>query len=179
MEINILLIITLVIALIKAIDGFKKGMVKQIVSLITLIILGAVFALVAYIISSYSTGKVLNIIVAIILLTALAIVHSLLKIIFFSAKVISKLPVVSIANKLLGVVFGLVEVVFILWTLYAIIIYMELGAVEQIIMSYTVDSKILSTIYNYNYFAYWLQLLFDKLSFLPMRDLLEKLKPGK
>lgn len=151
MKINVLLVIVAIFTVYKVIDGYKKGMVKEIISLISLIVLSAVVALLANGIGSYQRGEMFRVIIAVVLLALLGIVHHLLGVVFFSAKLVAKLPVISFLDKLLGIVFGAAEVVLFLWTLYFLIWKLDLGAVEQVILSYTQESKILEWLYSHNY----------------------------
>lgn len=151
MKINVLLVIVAIFTVYKVIDGYKKGMVKEIISLVSLLVLSAVVALLANGIGSYQRGEIFQVIIAVILLALLGIVHHLLGVVFFSAKLVAKLPVVSFLDKLLGIVFGAAEVVLFLWTLYFLIWKMDLGAIEQVILSYTQESRILEWLYRHNY----------------------------
>lgn len=171
MNINLLLIIVILYAAFKVVDGYKKGMVKEIISLVSLIILCAVVALLANGISNYHKGNFFNVVVVVILMAILGIVHHLLGIIFFSAKVISKLPVLHFVNKLLGAVFGVMEVVFVLWTIYTLVMMFDMGAIEQIILSYTEESQILSLLYKYNWLAYGIQHGLEEFQFVPLSTL--------
>ena len=168
MNINILLVIVIIAALVKVLDGYKKGMVKEIISLVSLTILCAVVALLAGVISNYHDGKLFNVIIVAILLGLIGIVHHLLSVVFFSAKLISKLPVVNFLNKLLGVAFGILEVVLVVWTVYTFVMMMDMGAIGQVILSYTEESEILSFIYRHNYLAYGIEQLLSKFTFLPL-----------
>lgn len=165
--INPLLIIVMILAVCKAVDGYKKGMVKEIISLVSMAVLGATAALLAGGFNSYNDGKIFNVVVAVVLLTVLIIAHHLLKIVFFSAKLVSKLPVIHFVDKLLGVVFGLLEVVLLLWTVYTLVMMLELGAIEEMILAYTEESRLLKWFYEYNYIAFLVEFLLSKLSFIP------------
>ena len=151
MKINVLLVIVVVFTVYKVIDGYKKGMVKEIISLISLLVLSAVVALLANGIGGYQRGEIFRVIIAVILLALLGSVHHLLGVVFFSAKLVAKLPIISFLDKILGIVFGAAEVVLFLWTLYFLIWKLELGAVGQVILSYTQESEILSWLYSHNY----------------------------
>lgn len=83
----------------------------------------------------------------------------------FSAKVISKLPIVHSLDKLLGIVVGILETVLIVWTIYAFNIFRDLGTLGQVIVDYTRDSKILTCLYENNYLAYLIEQLGQKLPF--------------
>lgn len=88
LSINILLIIVIIAAIGKACDGYKKGMVKEIISLVSMLILCGVIALIAGV-SSYHDGKMVHVVVTVVLLGLLGIVHHLLSLVFFSAKLVS------------------------------------------------------------------------------------------
>jgi len=169
---NFLFLLVILAAILKVIDGYKKGMVKEIISLVSLLVLSGVVALLAQGISSYNDGKIFNVIVAVVLLVLLGIAHNLLKLVFFSAKIVSKLPVVHFLDKLLGVVFGVFEVVLLLWTVYTLVMMLELGALEEIILSYTRENELLAWLYRYNYLAYAIEKLLAKFSFVPLADII-------
>lgn len=170
MSINILLIIAVIAAVIKMVDGYKKGMIKEIISLVSMAILCAVVALLASGISSYHDGKMFHVIIAVVLLALLGIVHHLLGVVFFSAKLVAKLPVVHFVNKLLGIVFGFLEVVLVLWTIYTLVMMMDLGAIGQMILSYTEESSILTWLYRHNYLAYGIEQLLSRFTFVPLQS---------
>lgn len=167
-NLNIMLIIVVVAALFKVVDGYKKGVVKEVVSLISMVVLCVVAAMLAYGVSSYHDGKVFNVIVITILLTLLLTVHHLLGLVFFSAKLIAKLPVVHFVDKLLGIVFGVFEVVLVLWTLYAFMMMMDIGGIRQVILSCTERSRMLTWIYEHNYLARGIDGLLDRFRFIPL-----------
>lgn len=155
-KMNILLIIVAVAALYKLIDGFKKGIIKEIISLISMVVLCMVAALVAFGAKNYMSGKVVGVVIAVFLLCLIGLAHHFLGVVFFSAKAISRLPVIHFADKLLGAVFGIFEVVLILWTIYTFILMGNLGnmgVVAGIITEYTRESQILTWIYRHNMIA--------------------------
>lgn len=162
MNLNLLLIITAVILLCMVVDGYKKGMVRSLISLISLLITCVVLFLLGNALSSYFDGRFFNVIITLLLLAAIGLVHHLLNVVFFSAKVISKLPIVHSLDKLLGIVVGILETVLIVWTIYAFDIFRDLG---QVIVDYTRDSKILTCLYENNYLAYLIEQLGQKLPF--------------
>ena len=158
MNLNLLLIITAVILLCMVVDGYKKGMVRSLISLISLLITCVVLFLLGNALSSYFDGRFFNVIITLL-------VHHLLNVVFFSAKVISKLPIVHSLDKLLGIVVGILETVLIVWTIYAFNIFRDLGTLGQVIVDYTRDSKILTCLYENNYLAYLIEQLGQKLPF--------------
>ena len=164
-NINIILIAMAFIFIVNICTVYKNGMVKQMISLISLIILGVTVVLIASGLSSYANRRFLNVVLVILLLSVLGIAKHILGVVFFSAKVLSKLPIVSWINKLLGVVFGALETVFFLWTLYTFVMMMDLGAIGNLILESTASSPILSWFYRNNYLAYFIENVASKLNF--------------
>ena len=154
-----------VVLICMVMDGYKKGMVKSLISLISLLITCVVLFLIGNGLSSYFDGKIFNVILTILLLAAIGLVHHLLNIVFFSAKMIVKLPIVHSLDKLLGIVVGMLETVLIVWTIYAFNIFRDLGTLGQVIVDYTRDSRILTCLYENNYLAYLVEQLGQKLPF--------------
>ncbi len=153
---NILLIAAALAALYKLADGYKKGIVREIISLVSMIVLCLVAGLVAYGVKGYMTGKTAGVIIAVVLLCLVGMAHHLLGVVFFSAKAIARLPVIHSVDKLLGAVFGVFEVVLILWTIYTFIMMGSMGSmsvVADIISSYTEESRLLTWIYGHNLIA--------------------------
>lgn len=163
---NIFTIVVLIILFCKIIEGFRKGMVREIISFVSLIVLCAVVVLIGMGLNSYVEKEITGVVTAVLLLCILGIVHHLLGVIFFSAKMISKLPIVHWLDKVCGMAAGALEVVLILWTLYTFIMTMGLGMIGQQILAYTEENSVLSWLYKYNYLAKWVSSLSGKLDFI-------------
>ncbi len=147
---NWLLIITALILVWRIAEGVRRGMVKEIISFVSLIVLCLVVGLLGTAVSKYVEKDIVSMIVAVILLLLLLIVHKLLGIVFFSAKLISKLPVIHSVDKLLGAVIGVLETVLILWTVFTLVMTFDLGVMEEFIITYTNDSEVLRFFSKYN-----------------------------
>ena len=169
-NLNIVLIAVLAAALIKMVDGYRKGIVKEVISLVSLIVLSVVAALIAYGVTSYHDGRRFNVIEIVSLLIMLLTAHHLLGLVFFSAKLAAKLPVVHLVDKLLGILFGVFEVVLVLWTIYAFMMMMDIGAIGQTILSCTEKSRLLTWIYAHNYLAKGIEGFLDKFRFVPLLE---------
>ena len=150
---NIVLLATIVLLVIKILDGYKKGMVKEIISLVSLIFTCVVVVIAGAGLHFVKSSQIVGILVAVLLLALLGIVHHFLRLIFFSAKLVSKLPVISFGNKILGMAAGALEVILLLWTVYTFAMYYDLGAIGDVIIEGTKDSVILSKVYSYNMLA--------------------------
>lgn len=169
---NILLICVIGLAIFNMVSGYKKGMVKAIISLISMVILCIVATLLAYGIGSYNSGRFIHVALVVILLAALGVVHHLLSVVFFSAKMVAKLPVIHSLDKVLGILFGFIETILILWTVYTFVMMMDLGGIEKMIVIWTRENAILTWFYQHNYLAYGIDLLLEKFSFIPLTEIL-------
>ncbi len=159
MQINILLLGVVLFMIFKIYDGYNKGMVKEIISFVSLIFLCIVVALVGNGLNSYYDGKILNVVVMVLLLAVLGIVHHLINAVLIPAKLLAKLPIVKSLDKILGAVVGIAETILILWTIYTFAMMMDLGAIGDFVLQSTADSRILTWLYEHNQLAGWLQIL--------------------
>lgn len=150
---NILLLAVIVVTILKIMDGYKKGMVKEIISFVSLVVMCVVVLLLGSGLHSYMEKEILGVVIAVLLLVILGIAHHALKLVFFSAKLISKLPIVHSADKILGMLVGALEVVLILWTIYTFIMHFEMGMIGNLMIEYSRDSKILTWLYEHNMLA--------------------------
>lgn len=156
---NILLIIVGIVLLCNIVDCYKKGMIKSIISFVSLIVLCIVVALIGNGLQSYLDGEIINVVIMVLLLCILGIVHHLLGVLFVPAKLIAKLPIVKFLDKILGIVVGILETVLILWTIYTFIMILDMGMIGQQLLEYTQNSPILLWFYQNNYLAYWVEQL--------------------
>jgi len=150
---NIMVIIVLLFLIYKVVDGYKKGMVKEIISLVSLLLICIVVVLIGSGLHSYMQHQIVGVVVAVLLLAVLGIAHHLLGVVFFSAKMLSKLPVVNFANKLLGMIVGALETLVLLWTIYSLIMMFNTGALGQLILQWTKESQLLTYVYQNNMLA--------------------------
>lgn len=164
LQMNLLLIILLILLICNVVEGYKKGMVRSIISLVSLIALCIVAVLIGNGLKSYTDGEMVNVVIMVLLLCLLGIVQHLLNVVFFSAKAISKLPVIHSLDKILGIVVGVLETVLLLWTVYTFIMNLDLGMIENMVMEYTRDSNILTWFYEHNELAHWVEQLGVQLS---------------
>lgn len=153
---NLLLIIFLVVMLCNIVNGYKRGMVREIISFVSLIVMCVIVVLIANGVQSYLEKEMSGVIVAVLLLCVVGILHHLLGVAFFPAKMITKLPVIHWLDKLLGMAVGALETVLILWTVYTFIMFFGMGMIGHQILAYTQESELLSSLYQYNYLAHWI-----------------------
>ena len=165
---NWLLVIFLLILVWRVVQGFKRGMVKEIVSLLSLIIASVTIILLGTALISYFEKDIVSMVVAVLLLIILAVIHKVLNLVFFSAKVLAKLPVIHSCDKLLGVLAGAVETVVLIWVVFTLLINFDTGSIGQQILSYVGESRFLTFLYEHNYLVKWVRIISDKIAVLPM-----------
>ena len=164
---NLLLLAVLAVLIIKIRSGYKRGMVKEVIMLVSLIILCITVALITNVMKSYQQGQIFNTILMVLMLTILGAVQFALKPIFFSAKLVVKLPIVSWADKMLGILAGILETVLLLWTLDFFVMIMDMGGISEQILEWTRNNVLLRWFFENNYLALFLQAISQKVSFLP------------
>lgn len=147
---NILLIVFAVVLIWRVSVGIKKGVVHEIIAFVNVIFVALVLGLVSMIFNAYHAENYLGIGVVFLVIVVLSIVYSVLKVVFFSAKVISRLPIVSSVDRLLGLVIGVAETLIIFWTMCCVFMYIDIGVLEQQIMLMISESKLLTWLYQYN-----------------------------
>ena len=100
-------------------------------------------------------------------LIVLSIVQLVLKPIFFSAKRVVKLPIVSWLDHALGILVGVFETILLLWTLYFFVMIMDMGGISEQILEWTRGNVVLRWFFEHNYLASFLQAISRKVQFLP------------
>ncbi len=148
---NILLIVVIAFVLIEVILGFKRGLVKSLTSLIALIMLSVLGILLINLVKGYFNQEMGKMLISLILLTILGILHLVVKLVLFPLKLLAKLPVIKLADKLLGVAFGIMAVAVVVWVVYGAVMLLGTdGRIAGFIMSNTLQNPILSWMYNHN-----------------------------
>jgi hypothetical protein len=142
----------------KIIQGYKRGMVKEIISAISLIFLCCLVVLLGLGLQSYVKKEIAAILLVVILLGVLAISHHLISLVLLPAKLLAKLPVIKWLDKLLGMVIGAAEVLLVLWVVDALVLtlYQKLGIIGELIVSGISGNPVLSWISSHNMVLYWL-----------------------
>lgn len=147
---NILLIALAVIMIWRISVAMKRGIVREALSFINILFAALVLGMVSMIVNAYHQKNFIQIIFMVIIITALSILYSVVKVIFFPAKVITKLPVVSSVDKLFGFVMGVAETIIGYWGLCCVAMYFTLGTLNEQVLAMIGSSKILTMLYQYN-----------------------------
>lgn len=161
---SILLIIFILLVIWRCIAGFRAGMVREIISIVSLVVLAFAIMLLGSAFQSYTHKELTKLIVAVVLLLILVILHRIVSLILSSIKLISKLPVIHFADRIMGGILGSLEAVVVMWVIYYAVMQWGLGMLGQQILILTKESKLLTWLYGHNYLAYWVQLFVGKMS---------------
>lgn len=103
------LIIVVLIFIWRIAAGFKKGMVREIISLIAMAVAGFCMLLIFAAVESYFDKEIGQLIRFVLVLLAVCIAYRLINILFTSLQLISRLPVIKGLDKMMGAVVGLAE----------------------------------------------------------------------
>lgn len=148
---NITLIGFIILMLAMVSRGFKKGMVKEITGLISLAVTLFVVSLIIMLYTSFHAEETENMIVTVIILVVVSLIYSLVKIFLKSAKLLSKLPVIKLLDRFLGLFVGAAKGMIILWIIYILNEGNLFGPLTEQIVKDSMNSDILMKIYEYNY----------------------------
>lgn len=108
------LIIIAIIFIWRIVTGFRRGIVREIISLIAMAVAGFCAMLILKVVGSYLNREIGEMIQMIAILLVVCIVYRLVHTLFTSLKLISKLPIIRWLDKLLGAAIGCAEAALII-----------------------------------------------------------------
>lgn len=114
------LVIIAIIFIWRICVGLKRGMVKEITSLIAMVAAGFSLMLILGAWGNYMNQRLGKTFMMIVVLVAVSLIYKVLHLILSSMKLIAKAPVIHLVDKLLGAVLGVAESVVII----GIIVYL-------------------------------------------------------
>ena len=145
------LLIVFFIIILAMIHGYKKGLTKELSSLISWAVTLFVMTLVIMLYTSFSASEGKNMILTIVVLVITGVVYSVIKFVFKPAKIIARLPLFKFLDQLLGLVIGVAEGIVLVWLVYVLNESGMLGSLGDMIRADTAKNEILSLLYEYNY----------------------------
>lgn len=157
---NYLLIIILLVFVWRIAAGYKRGMVKELQAFITFLVTSASIVLICKAVNAYTNAEKIVMVINILLLIILGICFSILKFVFFSAKVIAKLPIIHLVDKILGIAMGAAEVIFMVWAFCLFVDTFSTGIFARMALAYINDNVFLKYLYYNNF----LEKLFEQIS---------------
>ena len=148
---NIPFIIVLIVFVIFLVRALKNGFVKELCEFVSAIIASIAILLLAFAIHGVFDKDKIQFVVAVVLIVLLGIIYKLLSLFFTSLKLVSKIPVVKVLDKILGVVMAVLEIVVLLWAVYCLIIIVNGGALGRWIIDCVKVNPVMRFVYEYNY----------------------------
>lgn len=148
---NFTLIIVFLIIILAAVHGFKKGITKELSGLISWAVTLFVMSLIIMLYTSFQANESKNIVFTIIILAAVVIIYSVIRLFLKPVRLVAKLPLFKLLDQLLGFVIGIAEGFLIVWLMYVLNESGIFGQFGEMISADTARSQILSLIYEYNY----------------------------
>lgn len=142
-----------VIAVLNMINGYKKGIVKEVINCVSLLVLTLFVVLLSSVIKSYTNKQYLEMIAVIIMVLILSIGHKLIKMALDGMQTLASLPIIKWIDKAAGILFGLVETVLVAWCALCLVGMFEMGVVGEYINMYICKSQLLSYLYENNLIA--------------------------
>lgn len=152
---NIPFFVAVLILIVKVIKGAKRGAVKEICSFISIVVASFAVLLIGFAVRKYLTQDKIIFIITLILLFLLILIYKILDLFLTTLKLISKLPVISFLDKLLGIPVAVCEVIIIIWTVYCLAMVFNEGAFARWIINCVTNNQIMRTLYEYNYIYFF------------------------
>ena len=151
MNINVLLILLAALGIWRAWCGFRKGMVEELNQMISLLAAAFVLLLGYVAFASFRSHDNKNGVIAAIVLVMIGLALHILGVLLKAIKAIAALPLINIANAVLGIAVGVAEAIVGAWILYCIIQYFPTGDFGKQIMEWTNENEWLVKLYQSNY----------------------------
>lgn len=148
---NIPFLVLCLLLISKIITATKRGIVKEICGLVSMVFASIAVLLIAFAVRKYFSGDRIIFVITLVLLFLLIIVYKILDLALTTLKLISKLPVVSLVNKLLAIPFAIAEMIVFTWAVYCLIMVLDTGAFEACIMNCVRNNPVMEMLYKYNY----------------------------
>lgn len=151
MEINILFIIVVLMLVIGAVWGWKRGLLESIIRIISCILGILVIVVIAKGIGSFVQKSYVQVIMALVLLVMIQVIHRIVKFLTDTFKLVRAIPVGKLADKLAGAVLGLAEAIFVIWLVFLLIGVFDVADLNAWVIQQVEKSRFLTMIYYSNY----------------------------
>ena len=150
-RINAPFIVDIAVLIIIMARSLKRGFVKELFEFISAILASVAVLIIAFAVREAFDKDKIKLILAIVLIVLLGVIYKILGLFFTSLKLIAKLPVVNVLDRLAGVVMALFEVIVFIWAIYCLIIIVDGGEFGRWVMTCVRANPIMRSLYEYNY----------------------------
>lgn len=149
---NVTIIIGIFLLIFGIRGGYKTGFVKGIANLIALIATLLTLSLILMLTTSFRQGETKNVIYTLIIMAVAGGVYSGVRFALRSMKNMSKLPIISFIDSVLGVVIGIAWVLLLYMAFIAIAYKGYMGDFSDIVIADISSNRILTILCKYNIF---------------------------
>ena len=147
LNVNWALVVIGVVGIINVLNGYKKGLVKEVINCVSLLVSSVVTVLLSSILKSYTNKQFMQMLTMIIMVVFVSIAKKIIKMI------LAELPIISFIDKLAGAVFGVAETLLVVWFALCLIGMFDLGIVGEYVNMYIGNSELLTYLYEHNLLA--------------------------
>lgn len=151
LEINILFVIVVLVLLIGAVWGWKRGLLDGFLRIISCILGILVIVVIAKGIGSFIQKSYVQVIMALVLLVLIQVIYKIVKFLTDTFKLVRAIPVGKLADRLAGAVLGLAEAVFVIWLCFLLIGIFDVMDLNAWVIQQVGQSRFLTMIYYSNY----------------------------
>ena len=149
---NVTIIIGIFLLIFGIRGGYKTGFVRGIANLIALIATLLTLSLILMLTTSFRQGETKNVIYTLIIMAVAGGVYSGVRFALRSMKNMSKLPIISFIDSVLGVVIGIAWVLLLYMAFIAIAYKGYMGDFSDIVIADISSNRILTILCKYNIF---------------------------
>lgn len=153
MQINLVLLFVALLMLGGAVKGWKRGMVKEISSLIGLIGGLAAAALFVAAVENYREKDNREMLVAVICFIIVVLAYKIIDFVLTSLKLLTHLPVISRIDRLAGIVIGAGEGILLVWIAFLLITAFDVFGLRGYLLSGIQENEYLMFIFYHNFIA--------------------------
>lgn len=154
--VNLPFLCVVVLLIIRAIVATKRGMVKEICSVIATVVASIAVLLIALAIRKYFDQDRIIFVATIILMVILGLLYKIIDGFLVTLKLVAKLPVLKQVDKVFGLIIAIVEVVFVVWVVYCVVLILDVGLFESWIMNCVKNNYFMRFLFEYNYLYKWI-----------------------
>lgn len=144
-------LVVLLYLVIMIVVSYKRGFAKEFCSLVAMIVASIAVLLIAFAIRAYFDQERLIFVITLILLFLLFVLYKIVDLALTSLKIVSKLPIIRLIDKPLGIIAGVAEVIITIWAVYCIVMVLDAGAFEKWVMNCVRNNVLMRFMYEYNY----------------------------
>lgn len=153
MGMNITMLIVLLILVLGAFKGWKMGLIQEIVSLVSLVVLIGVLLLIFSGIQSFHDKDYVQIVVIVFMLLIISFATKIGSLISKLGKSVAELPFLSLLNHAGGLVVGVAEALIFIWVGMIVMVMFESTEISQFLIAQVNENAFLHYLYDVNFIS--------------------------